>query len=549
MVTSDHQDCTVIAPEGTPTGLLDAFWRYDRALLADDRSTLDALFMPGPHTLRGDGRGVLVGHEAISGFRAARGRVPTRRVVELHVRPLGGDAALLVARTRDRQADGLQTQVWQRTAPGGWRVSAAHVTLPVPPSGAGASPPPAEASPSPAGTPATSVAFDRSIWRVVGDPLVAATSPGPLDGLGIAVKDLFAVAGQPIGAGVAAWLAEQRPQTRTAPAPTALLDAGAHIVGIARTDEFAYSLAGANAHYGTPPNPAAPDRVSGGSTSGAASAVALGQAAVGLGTDTAGSIRVPASYQGLVGLRSTHGAIGTDGLLPLARSFDAVGWLTRDVPTSMAVARVLLGGCGGGAPAERTVRLPTVEALAAPQVAEAFSATVERAAAAGLLPPVRDVDLPRELLEDWFKAFRTVQARQAWQAHGDWLTAHPGALGPDVAGRFAQASQVGEDEAARARSVAAGAAARLGEWLSGAVLALPTAPGPAPSRTEDPRRIEAERAAILRMTCLAGLAGAPAVSLPLLRSAEGLPVGLCLLGAPGTDLGLLALAAGLETSG
>ncbi|MFJ5837430.1 amidase [Streptomyces shenzhenensis] len=533
MVTTDHQDCAVIAPTGAPPGLLEEFWRYDRALLADDQATLDELFLPGPHTPREDGRGLLVGHEAIDGVGAARDRV--HRVVELHIRPLGTDTALLTALTRDRDAHGVRTQVWQRGAAGRWLIAAAHVTVP--------------ASPSPAAAPAATVPFDRTVWRAVGDPLVAARSPGPLHGLGIAVKDMFAVAGQPIGAGVAAWLAEQRPQTETAPALAELLHAGAHVVGIARTDEFAYSLTGANTHYGTPPNPAAPDRISGGSTSGPASAVALAQAAVGLGTDTAGSIRIPASYQGLVGLRSTHGMIDREGVLPLARSFDAVGWVTRDVATSLAIARVLLGAPdGAGAPADRTLRLPTVESMAAPEVVEAFSAAVGRAAAAGLLPPVHIVDLPHEQLERWSTAFRTVQGWEAWQAHGSWLSTHPDALGPEVADRFAQASRVTEDEAAQALAMAAEAAGRLTEWLSGAVLAIPTAPGPAPSRTAPAQQIEAVRAATFRMTCLAGLAGAPAVSLPLLRSADGLPVGLCLLGAPGSDLDLLTLATALEPS-
>ncbi len=362
------------------------------------------------------------------------------------------------------------------------------------------------------------------------------------------MKDLFAVAGQPIGAGVPAWLAEQQPQARSAPAVTALLEAGAHIVGIARTDEFAYSLAGANAHYGTPPNPAAPGCVSGGSSSGPASAVALGQAAAGLGTDTGGSIRVPASWQGLVGLRTTHGAIGMDGVLPLARSFDTVGWLTRDVRTATALARVLIGADDGAVVPRRTLRLPTVEALARTDVGDAFAATVDRLTGAGQLPPAEVVDLPSELLERWFAAFRTVQAWEGWQAHGAWITAHPGALGADVGARFGLASEIGEEQAAAARELVAEARAQLREWLSGSVLVIPSASGPAPARTATGEEMEAMRAATLRMTCFAGIAGAPALSLPLLRSADGLPAGLCLLGAPRTDHGLLTQAAALETS-
>jgi Asp-tRNA(Asn)/Glu-tRNA(Gln) amidotransferase A subunit family amidase len=537
---SADKECEVIAPSGMPPGLLEAFWRYDKALLANDRQSLDGLFMPGPDTLRGDGQALLVGHEAIAGFRSARARIPTRRVVQLHVQVIAADAALLMAGTRDGDATGLQTQLWRlATAADGdgdgdgdgqrWVVAAAHVSLPV--------------APKPTGP------FDTTVWRAVGDPLVAARARGPLDGTAVAVKDLFAVAGQPIGAGVPAWLAEQQPQPDSAPAVAALLEAGAHVVGVARTDEFAYSLAGTNAHYGTPPNPAAPGCVSGGSTSGPASAVALGQAAVGLGTDTAGSIRVPASYQGLVGLRTTHGAIGTDGVLPLARSFDTVGWLTRDVRTSAAVAQVLLPVTDAAvATVRRTVRLPQIEALATADVRDASTNAVERLTASGQLPPVEVVDLPRDLLERWFTAFRTVQAWEAWQAHGPWIAEHPGALGADVGARFAQASEVGDEQAASAREVAAAAGKRLGAWLTGSVLAIPSAAGPAPARSASGEQIEAERAATLRMTCLAGLAGAPALSLPLLRSANGRPAGLCLVGAPGTDHSLLTLAAGLETS-
>jgi amidase len=138
-----------------------------------------------------------------------------------------------------------------------------------------------------------------------------------------------------------------------------------------------------------------------------------------------------------------------------------------------------------------------------------------------------------------------VQAWEVWQAHGAWIKAHPGSLGPDVAGRFAQAAQVTETQAQAAREVATAAGEQIRGWLAESVLVLPSAAGPAPGRTAGPDEIEGSRAATLRMTLLAGLSGAPAVSLPLLRSAEGLPVGLCLIGAPHTDRALLTLAAPL----
>jgi Asp-tRNA(Asn)/Glu-tRNA(Gln) amidotransferase A subunit family amidase len=484
--------------------------------------------MPGPETLRGDGQVMLVGHDAIAGFRSGRAVIPTRRVEQVYARIIADDAALLMARTRDGDATGLQTQLW-RKVDDRWVVAAAHVSLP------------ARATAESDG--AAAFPFDRTVWRVVGDPLVPPRGPGALDGLGVAVKDLFAVAGQPVGGGVPAWLAEQRPCAEHAPAVTALLDAGAHVVGIARTDEFAYSLAGTNAHYGTPPNPAVPGGISGGSSSGPASAVALGDAVIGLGTDTGGSVRVPASYQGLVGLRTTHGAIPMRGVLPLAPSFDTVGWLTRDVRTAALVADVLLPTANTASPPRRTWRAPDVEALAHQDVREAFQSAVD---CLQVLPKSEALPLPTATLERWFTAFRTVQAFEAWQAHGQWISAHPGALGPDVAERFRQAATVTTDAADTAREVVRQARDQLRDWLDDAVLVIPTAATPAPPRTATAEEIEEARGRTRRMTCLAGLAGAPALSLPLLRSADGHPVGLCLIGAPGTDRDLLDLAGRMD---
>jgi amidase len=520
------------SPSPVPPGVLEAFWRYDAALLANDKPVLAELFLPGPGTLRGDGRSLLVGHGAISGFRSSRAAVPTRAITGLHVRVLAADHVLIMARTADSTADGvatgLQTQLWQRTA-AGWRVAAAHVSLPAPP------------------PPAAPPAFDRSVWRVVGAPLAPALGSGPLDGCRVAVKDLFAVAGQPVGGGVPAYLAGQAPQPASAASVTALQRAGAELAGIAQTDELAYSIAGRNAHYGAAPNPAAPGRLGGGSSSGPAAAVALGQAEIGLGTDTAGSIRVPASYHGLVGFRPTHGAIAADGVLPLAPSFDTVGWLTRDVAISRDVAAELLPSTPRGVPVTRAVRLPLIEGLADHATRTLFAECTSRLEAAGLLPPAERADLPVGVLENWFAAFRTVQAYEAWQAHGAWISAHPGALGDDVAHRFAIAADVTSSEAHDALAVAAQARAALTAWLDGAVLVLPTVPGPAPLRTAGPEEIDDVRGRTLRMTCLAPLAGAPAVSLPL--TGHIAPVGLALLGAPGTDTALLELAAAVFAEG
>ena len=377
---------------------------------------------------------------------------------------------------------------------------------------------------------------DRSIWRLLGSPLVAGAGLGPLRGESVAVKDLFEVAGFAVGAGNPAYLAETRPAATTAPAAASLLAAGADVLGIAQTDEFAYSIAGRNFHYGAPVNVASPGSIPGGSSSGPASAVASGQASIGLGTDTAGSIRVPASYQGLWGLRATHGAIDTSGLLPLAPSFDAVGWLIR-------APGVLLRAAAASLDDSRQVHIPAEVAIApatqaeiSPGVRDAFSTSVERLVEARRFPPPDRVQLPD--LTEAAALFRTMQAAEAWQVHGDWVLRHPGCLGPEIAARFAYAASVTIDQHRGAIAGLERIRASLDAALAGRALLLPSTATTAPRLDADAELIDNVRTRTLRLTCLAGIGGYPALSVPALR-VDGIPAGLCLLGPRFSDLALI----------
>ncbi|NQX13537.1 DUF3225 domain-containing protein [Microbacteriaceae bacterium VKM Ac-2855] len=499
-----------------PDGLIAAFDAYEAALAADDVPALADAFALGAATLRGDASGLLVGHDAITAFRGRRGGAPARAIVELHVRVLTDDRALVVSVNAPRAGGrGLVTQLWSR-ASGSWQVEAAQVGAPAP-------------------------AVNPSIWRVIGSPLVTPTGSGPLDGLTVAVKDLFALEHFAIGAGIPAYLADADVQTRTAPALAALLAAGAAVRGIAQTDEFAYSIAGRNSGYGTPPNAAVPGAIPGGSSSGPASAVALGHASIGLATDTAGSIRVPASYQGLWGIRTSHGAVSVEGLLPLAPSFDTVGWLTRDASTLASVAAASLPE-DTAAPAPGFVVDEALLAAAAPEVRAAFVATIEALVSSGAITAPEAVDLGP--LPELFEAFRLVQAAEAWQSDGEWITAHPGRLAPDVQSRFDVAATIDDDTVERMRARLAEYRAALDEAIGGRILLLPSASSPAPSLTASAAEIDAARTGTLRMTCVAGIGGYPAVSAPLMRVGRA-PVGLCLVGPRGSDQALIALAASL----
>lgn len=380
-------------------------------------------------------------------------------------------------------------------------------------------------------------AFDRTIWRVVGDPLVRGAAAGPLAGARVAVKDLFDVAGQVAGAGNPAWEREAPVAARHAAAVAALLDAGAVVTGIARTDEFAYSISGRNPHTGTPPNGAAPDRMPGGSTSGPAAAVATGLADLALGTDTAGSIRVPASYQGLWGLRTTHGLVPRHGLLPLAQSFDTVGWLARDAATVRAAAVATIPGNGPPLGGVVFACVGTLLDAARPATRKAF---LRWSDAAG----IDAVPIGHPPLADLAETLRVVQAAEAWRNHGAWVRAHRDTIGADVLARFDAAAAVTAGEEAPARSRLARLRSAVRAALGGRILCLPAVPGPAPPRTASDADLQATRTATLRMTAVAGIGGLPAVSAPFL-TVDGAPVGVCLVGPAGSDVALLDLATSL----
>ncbi|WP_051193289.1 AtzH-like domain-containing protein [Nocardia jiangxiensis] len=508
-----------------------AFAEYERALMANDVPALDAAFADGPRTLRGDSGDVLVGHDAIAAFRAGRGGAPARTLLQVHTRSLGPDARVIVAQTR--RADGMcgiQTQVWERSG-GRWAITVAHVS----------------AAPTPVATPTSP---DDPIWRVAPGPEpLARGGDGPLTNTRVAVKDLFAVAGQAIGAGNPVWLSEAPIESRHAAAVEALLAAGADVTGIAHTDELAFSLSGSNAHYGDTPNPVAPQCLSGGSSSGPAAAVAAGLADIGLGTDTAGSIRVPASYCGLYGLRTTHGVIDRTGLVGLAPSFDSVGLLTRDAGLLARAGAALLPP-QSVEPITRVVVAAELVELLDPAARESFRAAVQAltlcGAASGtvLAPPVPGALTYPDSggLDAVFTAFRTVQTAQAWDTHGELLTAHPDALSPEIAARFHAGRDI--DSATRQsaqRLLDAMRAELLRSLPPGTVLALPSTSSAAPRRDTDPALLESVRQKTLRLTCLASLAGLPALSIPAVR-ADTRPIGLCLVAAPGQDHSLLAFA-------
>lgn len=363
---------------------------------------------------------------------------------------------------------------------------------------------------------------------------------GPLAGLTFGLKDIFDVAGAKTGFGNPDWLRTHEPAKRTAPAAQMLLDAGAGLVGKTHTEEMAWSLTGENAHYGTPTNVRAPGRVPGGSSSGSAAAVAAGLVDFAIGSDTGGSVRLPASYCGILGMRPTHGRISLEAVCPLAPSFDTCGWFARDAAVFERVGRLLLRDT---APARKPGRLLVARdafAYAEPAAAAALEPALNKLVA--LLGKAEDVTVGDESLDKWMDYFRFPQGTEAWAAHRDWVNSVKPRFGPAIQGRFDWARAIDPQAAARARARREEIAARMEAMLrDNAVLALPSAPGIALPRNSPLAEQDGLRARALPMLCIAGLARLPQVSLPL-ATLDGCPLGLSVIAACGNDTLLLELA-------
>lgn len=370
------------------------------------------------------------------------------------------------------------------------------------------------------------------------DVPVSHAPDGPLKGLGLAVKDLYDVKGYPTGCGSPHMLAASGPKRKTAKLVAKLLRAGAHFVGKTHTDELAFSLNGKNAHFGTPVNPAAPERIPGGSSSGSMAAVAGNLADIGLGSDTGGSVRGPASYGGLFGIRPTHGRLSLEGCWPLAASCDVAGYMTRDARTFARVADVLFGEASETGPV-RWLLARDAFAMAGERARENLLSAVTRALQRlGEAQDVDIVDKPDAL----YWAFRNVQGFEAWIADGEFITRHQPALGPGVKERFAYAREVTQAQYEDAMKVRKRYRARLARMLGrDGVIVMPTMPDVAPLLSDDEAALEDFRNRALRLLCLSVLSGFPQVTIPA-ANVDGAPIGLSLMGPKGSDRRLVALA-------
>jgi amidase len=364
---------------------------------------------------------------------------------------------------------------------------------------------------------------------------------GPLAGLTMAVKDVYDIAGHRTGNGNPVWLETHPAAETTASSVQRLLDAGARMIGKTHTDELAYSLNGENMHYGTPTNPRAPGRIPGGSSSGSAAAVSGGLVDFALGTDCGGSVRLPASYGGIYGIRTSHGLIPADGIVPLAASFDTVGWFARSSRLMWQVGDALLPP--SSAPWRPKSLLIAADAFAAVDTAivDALQQGIGKVKAA--FSTVQDVDVYTGEPAEWSALFRILQGDEIREFHSDWIARYQPEFGPGIRERFQWTRTIDPNEVAKAKPGREMVAQHLAQLLGDdCLLCLPTAPGIAPKLRTPADELEVFRARAFALLAIAGLARLPQINLPV-GTLDGCPVGLSLIGPRGSDRGLLAWTA------
>ena len=371
---------------------------------------------------------------------------------------------------------------------------------------------------------------------------VESAATGPLAGLTLGVKDIFDVKGYVTGWGNPDRFEEGMVAAATAPAVQKLLDAGARFIGKTQTEELAFSMIGQNVHFSHPVNPAAPDRVTGGSSSGSAAAVAGGLVDIGTGSDTGGSVRAPASFCGLIGLRTTHGAISLEGTMPLAPSFDTFGWFARDAAIYERVGEVMFGA-DPPLKAEGKPRLlsvaPLDELVAGPAEAKEYGRLQRSVGEA--LGWVKAVKPPPFSIDDLYWTTRKLQAYEAWGAHGEWISVKGRRIGQAIYDRFAFGKTVSAAEAIEETKKRDAFRTVFADLIGeDGILVLPTVPCAAPLAASSDEEKGAFRERAIRLLCWSGLSGFPQISLPL-GMVSGAPFGISLLGPAGSDMALIRL--------
>ncbi|MHB1987868.1 MAG: amidase [Acidimicrobiales bacterium] len=373
-----------------------------------------------------------------------------------------------------------------------------------------------------------------NVWieRFGPSPAGALSTAGPL----VAVKDLINVEGSVTTAGCRAVARRGLSASSDAACIARVREAGGRLAGKVNLHELAFGVSGVNPWFGTPPNPADPGRIPGGSSSGSAVAVASGEAEVAIGSDTAGSIRIPAACCGVVGLKTTHGRLPLEGVWPLAPSYDTIGPLAADVAGVVSAMRLLEDGFDPEAASDARV------ARALFGAGTAIDPVIEEAVSEALC--AAELEVTGVQISGWQEAWRHQQlllSVEALECDG-WLLAESGGegIGSDTLERFRRSSSDPGTIAAARASVAVWVPAFISLVETSGILALPTLPC-------RPPLIGEKVAGFNVLTAPVSLAGLPAISLPVPCRGRP-PTGLQLVAPHGREEQLVSVAARVEAA-
>ncbi len=380
---------------------------------------------------------------------------------------------------------------------------------------------------------------DSRVYCSQGPEYISATAEGALSGKQFVFKDLFDVEGYKTGAGNPKWLETHACASNSSPLISALLSNGAECVGRVQTDELAYSLNGQNVHYGTPVNPVAPDCIPGGSSSGSAVAVANNECDFSIGTDTGGSVRVPASYCGLFGLRPTIGALDLSHCFELSKTFDTAGIFAQELSLMRQVWRVLSNSNSSETSANNLYLDNQCAQLLTDERLTRFVSWCDQAN----IEIIRGDYLKENgwELSDLSLLFRTIQGHDIIEKHGVWLEQYGESLDPAILERVKWSQTISDEDYQKAVEKQAEFKNIVKQHLEKYSLlwAIPTTPSGPPALTLSGDELATYRTQLMGLTSIAGLCGLPQLHLPMQALSEG-PCGMSLLGRANSEESLFS---------
>ena len=349
---------------------------------------------------------------------------------------------------------------------------------------------------------------------------------GPLSDLTFVVKDMCEIKGFKSSCGNPDFYEKCLPADDFAPFLKDILNKGATLKGITICDEFFYSLIGENGHYGTPANLNAPGCVPGGSSSGSAAALTTDLYDFSIGSDTGGSVRVPASFCGLLGIRPTHNRINTKGVYPMAPTFDTIGWFAKDINTFKKIGFNILNQQDKSKSSFKDfVIAEDILELANPNIIHLFNNYINNS-----FPEIKKIRLSKQTKDVIADNFRILQGGEIVENVIPWILKNKPKISPEINNRIEMAIKITKDEINQAVKFRENLKKEIELTLPEGLIALfPTTPFSSPKCGQSDEQLSSYRKKLMEFTSIAGMTSRPQISIPKFKDNTG-PIGISLLG-------------------